>query len=70
MGLTLAEAKQILARCAASRDGRAVPILCGVETCLLVSVMEGERWLVKFGHVYKWNRLPESGTFVADQERE
>ncbi len=29
-----------------------------------------ERWLVKFGHCYKWNILPDRGTFGVDQERE
>ena len=27
-----------------------------------------ERWLAKFGHCYKWNTLPERGTFGVDQE--
>jgi hypothetical protein len=28
----------------------------------------GENWLAKFGHGYKWNTLPERGTFGVDQE--
>jgi hypothetical protein len=28
----------------------------------------GKRWLAKFGHGYKWNTLPERGTFGVDQE--
>jgi uncharacterized protein YbjT (DUF2867 family) len=27
-----------------------------------------QRWLAKFGHGYKWNTLPERGTFGVDQE--
>ena len=27
-----------------------------------------ERWLSEFGHGYKWNTLPERGTFGVDQE--
>jgi len=43
----------------------------------LIAILSGfqqqdriERWLAKFGHRYKWNILPERGTFGVDQERE